>query len=236
MMRRCSEEKRVIVRVWHSKSDNRELGHISIETFNPSGYMSLWPKREFLQRNAIIIPIPSYLKKSADEDIAEEKRPADKIICFYSLDPKAIVDRFKQITDDPEFRGWTIFGENGHSCASLAYSLLNAGGIHRLVSTADRSRPSVSKSAAPDALANFALIAKKNELSFYPEIKNFGFKRAFKVSVVDQQHGHYYIEGTEIETVMAPENCCSFFRRHPYLTTGMSITAITVAMCYKMLS
>jgi hypothetical protein len=146
-----------------------------------------------------------------------------------------MVDQFKQITHDPNFKGWTLIGNNrlvnggnAHSCASLAYSLLRTGGIHRLVST-------------PDELAKFSLSAKKFELLSYPEIKNFSFKRTYKVSIVDPQLGHRYIEGTEIESDTVPKNCCSlpknsclFFRKHPYLTIGMSITAAAMGIYCKM--
>jgi hypothetical protein len=145
----AKKQNRVIVRIWSSfLTGGENVGHISIET--PTCNMSLWPndarKNPELskgQKNfGVISAINKQFMVNANEDIAAERgRPPEKLFCFYSLNIEAIEARYRDISSDPEFKGWTLIGDNlllnkgnAHSCASLAYTLLKAGGIYDLIS------------------------------------------------------------------------------------------------------
>jgi len=86
--------------------------------------------------------------------------------------------KFKGIKDDPNFRGWTLPGNNilinkgnGHSCSSLAYAVLLAGDIYSLLSRGYSA--SFSSITTPGMLCVALATAKKAELVKYPDTKKF---------------------------------------------------------------
>lgn len=218
-MPKGSKNNRVIIRIWCSGlSGGANVGHISIET--PNAYMSLWPddprKDKELSKETrnlgLLAAINKEFKQDADEDYLAEGRVAEKIICLYSLDIQAIEARFKEIYSDPNFRGWTLLGNNillnrgnAHSCASLAYTLLKAGGIYELISSFNSSYGSISSAASPDALAGISIKAKQAELISYPDTKKF---EAFARTATFTYRGASNIEKTttytEKETKILP--------------------------------
>ncbi|CAM4451946.1 MAG: hypothetical protein LEGION0398_MBIBDBAK_00763 [Legionellaceae bacterium] len=140
--------KKVTVRIWTSgvnmRNEGHSVGHVSVET--PREYMSLWPKQaQFLgdtcakeEGKGIFEPI-SYETPNLKTDERYEGREPEAVYEFYTLDPDAIEAEFDSIKKT--LKGWSLFAvcENGESCASLAYRLLQAGGIESLISKTKQS-------------------------------------------------------------------------------------------------
>lgn len=208
-----------------------DVGHISIEipsikvknpkydpSYHPTSkqtipfYASIWPKRALppsiqnspstSQGPGIFRPEEGQYLTTVEEDMLAEGRLPELMFCLYSLDPEAIVKKFKEITeemhrkyqeikeissttdnpnDEPSLQdltaGWVLIGPNtllnknsGNSCATLAWSLLKAGGIDHLIG----SRYSCySSSISPDMTASALTDAKMREYQDYPEVRNF---------------------------------------------------------------
>lgn len=139
--KRLLEERRVIVRIWHSQWNIHKkgvgVGHISIQAGDV--YMSLWPKKPLEGSSAKQQKKGKHqheLLVDYEKDLVYEKRPPETTLCFYSLDRDAIVDAFRQIEE--KLSGWTLLGniaiKNAHSCASMAWDLLLRGNLGRLLS------------------------------------------------------------------------------------------------------
>lgn len=179
----CSEEDRVIVRVWTSglnkKHPGENVGHVSIETTKPEGYMSLWP--EGLPHDKKIKAIfenreSHYMSSYQDDFKAEEERKPELTYCFYTMNAYKISDEFKKIQKNN--KGWTLLGNNifihqgnSHSCATMAYELLKAGGIYDMVSSGHSL--TFSSTVAPDTLIPALKAAKQYELKHYPRTAAF---------------------------------------------------------------
>jgi hypothetical protein len=180
-----AEDNRVIVRIWTSESNTdhpgEDVGHISLETINPANYMSLWPKDQVhFERRGMKLPVAPEFMVDYNADLAAEARPPEVIICLYNLKPFAMHEKFHDIKSDPKFQGWALIGKNlllnggtAHSCASLAYDLLKAGGIYNEINSSFSSR--FSSIVTPDQLVNATKAAKVYELEEHPETANFKF-------------------------------------------------------------
>lgn len=136
------EANRIIVNIWTSgfnqKTPGETVGHVSVQT--PRNYMSLWPKQAHhpfeqsaldSEPGGIVRPVTHELP-DYDTDLKYENRPPEKVFCFYKLDVTAIEREFDTVKST--LKGWSLLGvcENCESCVSLAYRLLQAGGIEKL--------------------------------------------------------------------------------------------------------
>jgi len=182
----CDERERVIIRVWTSQLNQQyrgeNVGHVSIETISPASYMSLWPSRRGkTQGRGLFKPIEHQLMPDYSADEKAEGRAPEVTLCFYSLNTGNIETSFQSVSNDPDFQGWALIGNNrlvnqgnAHSCASLAYHLLKAGGIYDLVASLFSSK--FSSVVSPDDLLTAVTSAKRQELREYPETREFTFE------------------------------------------------------------
>jgi len=195
---KCSEQNRVIIRIWSSGWKGGEnVGHISVETTMPKNYMSLWPSQRKTSSSAgffqdMATPISPDFKADYKADVIAERRKCDITLCLYSLKSSRINKEFNSFLEEIKSSekegkpaGWRLIGSNwlvsliadtgkaAESCASLAYRLLNAGGLYDLISSAYSL--GVSSSVVPDVLGKMTKVAKKKELEKYPETQDFHF-------------------------------------------------------------
>lgn len=126
------KNQRVIVRVWASGGNQLKkgegVGHISLET--PMLYMSLWPKETPSGKGAgLFKSVPHETLPSYKVDLNYEEREPEFVFCFYSLNTIAMDNTFLQLKQT--LTGWDILGKckDSESCASLAYRLLQTGGL-----------------------------------------------------------------------------------------------------------
>jgi len=131
-------------------------GHVSIET--KEFYASFWPGRgvvhfvklESLKDYPLVAGLfgvaPGRFVLSLNQDETSEasasglprsaRKKADVEVVLTSLDAAAMKKAFEKY--QAEIPGWTFIGNSainrkaGHSCSSLAYHLLQAGGIQKL--------------------------------------------------------------------------------------------------------
>lgn len=176
-------ENRIIVRIWTSASNKEvpgeSVGHVSIETNSPKGYMSLWPKgsdKEQATDRGFFSPVTADFKKKPDDDLIAEDRNAELTICLYGLNSDHLHEEWESVKTT--LKGWTLIGGNrlfnngeGESCASLAYRLLCKGGLYELISHTQSSR--FSSVVSPDQLAIAVAHAKRAELETHPETADF---------------------------------------------------------------
>lgn len=143
----------VTVSIWASGMNpnyttGTTVGHISVRT--PTQYMSLWPKLEshtetMADKNnglGIIGPIPHELVPSLHAEVTDfEKRPPELTLNFYTLKPVNIEKKFSEIKES--LKGWAVLPSEytaSASCASLAWRVLQAGGIEKYLEAGDTSR------------------------------------------------------------------------------------------------
>lgn len=186
------QDQAVIVRVWKSRiAGGAGVGHASIEIPSISLYISLWPAAEAKPLLAGIFSPRSRVFHSLEGDITVEGRPPETTIALYSLDLGAIEAKYVQESEKLQRSGWqlirgTLFpADTGHSCASLAYALLNAGGIYDLVSGAFSS--SFSSVSRPEEVATVAKTAKRKELAEYPETADLYFAGETKIEEIGRK-------------------------------------------------
>ena len=195
----CLQENAVIVRVWTSQFNKRHrgenVGHVSIETVSPPGYMSLWPSEAGKASNmGFFQPIQHEFKPDYDADYeAEGRRKPEVTVVLYNLNPgkiyaefQNVVDHFESLKEVGKSSGWVLIGGNqlingksGESCSSLAWRLLKAGGIYDEISSSYSSTNSVVVS--PDGLVNVLKSAKVYEQESYPDTKEFQFSGELSV-------------------------------------------------------
>ncbi len=148
---RKNPENCVTVNVWKPEA-KKSFGHASLSTIFEDEllYISWWPN--WRHSEAYLSPktatvgklgtffsnAPAYENRTYEDDMRDEGgRKPDYIIKFYSLNPKAIKEAFK---DNKENSRWHVLGNNSlglifsnikfHSCSSLvAYLLQKGGGI-----------------------------------------------------------------------------------------------------------
>jgi hypothetical protein len=180
-------------------SDYGSCGHVSIETTNPRGYYSLWPEGGFDMKKdkAGFFKPKKHEQKTYLEDLEAEGRNPDVAICLYSLDGYALSVNFERLIKNLD--GWRLVGSNcvtrlskksSESCASLAYRLLDGGGLSKVVSSCVSTH--VSSVATPNDLVKIAKEAKQYKLTKYTETKKFKFRHETPVFVTkhkeDTQH------------------------------------------------
>lgn len=130
------EDNRVIIRIWTSGANifepGHNVGHVSLQV--EDRYMSLWPKEA---AKAPTESVPHVFVRSYEEELTDEYegRLPEYTICLYTLNVDNIKQKFASFQSSLE--GWCLFGavcQNAHSCVSMAWELLKAGGINSLVS------------------------------------------------------------------------------------------------------
>jgi len=165
-----------------------DLRHSNTEKTIPF-YVSLWPNDDFkLGGGGMLTPKKHEFKLNYDEDLRAEGRAPELTICLYSLTTKSIQKEMAKICrgdnvknkGGKHFKGWVLVGSNqlinftsGESCASLAYKLLNAGGLGEAITSKNGSR--MSSIVSPDALGEAVKKAKLYEQKRYPEVKTFNY-------------------------------------------------------------
>lgn len=183
---RCRENNRVIVRIWTSAYNKefpgQNVGHVSIETTQPRGYMSLWPQegpKEQKKDHGFFTTVAHEFKRGAQDDYTAEARPAEITVCLYSLNSELLFEKWE--TEKASLKGWTLIGRNwlinqdsGDSCSGLAYQLLKQGGVYQLISRA-RFSSNFSSVVTPDDLGRAVCVAKQQELALHPQTAGFHY-------------------------------------------------------------
>lgn len=184
---RCRENNRVIVRIWTSAYNKefpgQNVGHVSIETTQPAGYMSLWPQEEPKEQkkdHGFFKTVAHEFKRDAQDDYKAEARPAEITICLYCLNSELLFEKWE--AERTSLKGWTLIGHNrlinqgsGDSCSGLAYRLLEEGGIYEQLISRGRFSSTFSSVVTPDDLGKAVYVAKQQELVLHPETVNFHY-------------------------------------------------------------
>lgn len=178
------KSEKVIIRIWTSKVNLRvkgeNVGHISLELPKKysNHYISLWPEIKNIPEEIQDSPeqdydykelakpiLPAKFHELTDDLLAENRFP-EKTIFLYTLNAEAINQEFERLKKN--LQGWSLYGDNllvnrgsAHSCASLAYQLVIAGGLYSLVTSAHSSMH--SSIVTPDLLLETLLAARKAE-------------------------------------------------------------------------
>lgn len=182
----CNVENRVVVRIWTSAYNKdrpgENVGHVSIETTQPKGYMSLWPKAQPTQQggSGLFKPIPHEFKQNVAEDYNAELRQPEITVCLYSLNSELLFEKWE--TEKIRLQGWVLIGHNrlinqgsGDSCSGLAYRLLESGGIYEKLISRTYFFSTFSSVVTPDDLGKAVSVAKQQELSLHPETAKFQY-------------------------------------------------------------
>jgi|GEM_PF-4703649 len=164
--------------------EGRNPGHVSIET--KEFYSSFWPEKGDirivkLESLSDVVPMVSSLFAVAPgrffsdlrkDELAEAfssglpqgvQKKSDVEVILHTLDVNAMKQAFEKFQAD--IPGWTTVGDSiinrkaGQSCSSLAFNLLMAGGIQKLVGWYDTQIMFV----APSHIATLAIKAKAAE-------------------------------------------------------------------------
>jgi hypothetical protein len=184
---RCRENNRVIIRIWTSAYNKefpgQNVGHVSIETTQPVGYMSLWPQEEpklQTKDHGLFKTVAHEFKRDLKEDHTAEARPAEITVCLYSLSSELLFEKWN--TEKASLKGWTLIGHNrlinqsnGDSCSGLAYRLLERGGIYEQLISRGRFSSTFSSVVTPDDLGKAVCVAKQQELALHPETADFHY-------------------------------------------------------------
>ncbi|EFA77890.1 hypothetical protein PPL_09390 [Heterostelium album PN500] len=181
----CNISTFVRIYVWNSSLNGGDgVGHVALETNNI--YASLWPgdavpetKREQLLK----VRAPHLMRDYNDDRLAEatsdgSPRNAEVVVTLYSLDASKLEHRFEHYKKT--LKGWTLAAgtffrndEKAESCASLAFRLLESAGLRDLVNEVHHSSITASSAVTPDLIARLVVLAKKAELSKFPETRDF---------------------------------------------------------------
>lgn len=172
------KKQRVIIKIWTSMANIHEsghnVGHVAIET--PKKYMSLWPKQRYADQpsaketegKGISTPITHQLN-TAQQDILYEGREPEYLFCLYTLNLDAIEEEYSKL--EKSLQGWALVGgllcDNAESCASLAWKLLEAGGIGKLVSVTEKGSVSTSQSTLTSLGSGRETTSASFNLSFF---------------------------------------------------------------------
>lgn len=195
-----TQDSRIIVRVWTSERNSefpgQSVGHVSIETFQPAGYMSLWPRATptGLDKGAIQ-PVPHEFKANYAADLQAERRRPELTICLYSLNLQLLHEAWHNKMNNLE--GWTLIGSNklinsgsADSCSGMAYHLLEKALIYELISKSRYSK-TFSSVVTPDDLGNAVRQAKLAELERFPETAAFNFVDETHIEVSRSNNGAF---------------------------------------------
>lgn len=189
------ETNRVIIRIWASKNARfqqthgysfeqwrgADVGHISIEipilaeravAEGELNYFSFWPDWPAWEaRRFDLQAVPGEFKANYAADCAvapnAESRPADFVICLYSLHILPMYEEFKRIKNDPNRARWAVFPRayrgNVYNCVGLAAKLLEVGNLIELAPMGRWSSGSLT-ALPPDLFIKKMCEAKTNEL------------------------------------------------------------------------
>jgi hypothetical protein len=195
-----TQDSRIIVRIWTSERNKefpgQNVGHVSLETFQPAGYMSLWPQATptALDKGAIQ-PVPHEFKANYAADLQAERRRPELTICLYSLNLHLLHEAWQNKRDNLE--GWTLIGSNklinsgsADSCSGMAYHLLEKALIYELISKSRYSK-TFSSVVTPDDLGNAVRQAKIAELEQFPETAAFNFVGETQVEQVQGNNNSF---------------------------------------------
>lgn len=160
------EKEKVIVSIWTSKFNNgKGIGHISLFLPDYYCYISLWPEKMPNLGQGIFIPVAHKFLPSlaTDKHKKYEGRDPEVLIEFHNLNALNIYQAYEQLRQT--LKGWTLIAcKDGESCASLAYRLLQAGGIGALLSDKDRQllveASIASQGSAAGSTASFSHIGQ----------------------------------------------------------------------------
>ncbi len=135
------------------------IGHVSVET--GEFYASFWP-RYLTFFNKLYIQEGEH--SNISEDYRSEKRIHTHLIDLETLDISSMASELKKFKATNQY--WlfgpsTIMANNAASCSGLAYALLKAGGIGKLVSPGFTVRDQLI--ATPNNLSKLVLLAKAKE-------------------------------------------------------------------------
>lgn len=150
------------------KEAQGNVGHVSIETINI--YASLWPNDDDgiglrTKHDPLFITSP-------EVDIRLEGREPDYEITLYTLNAKAIEDKFNELKTQTKY--WSLLGKgkNENSCASQTLALSQAGGLTRM----DPLYPAHAgvMYVSPPSMFNLIARYKQLELKQFPETEGYG--------------------------------------------------------------
>jgi hypothetical protein len=184
---RCQEGNRVIIRIWTSAYNKefpgQNVGHVSIETRQPVGYMSLWPQEEPKQQtkdHGFFKKVAHEFKPDVNEDYKAEARPPEITVCLYSLNSELLFEKWEN--EKAILKGWALIGHNrlinqgnGDNCSGLAYRLLKSGGIYEQLISRGHFSSTFSSVVTPDDLGKAVYAAKQQELILHPETADFHY-------------------------------------------------------------
>lgn len=138
------------------------IGHVALETKH--FYASLWPERLTIF-NKLKMQDGEYSNIVIDEQ--SEARPPDHLVDLKTLNVNAM---WRKLEDFKEHNNYHLMGSNwvfntntAASCSSLAYDLLIAGGIRKLVPMTVSIRDYIV--VTPNNLTEMVLSAKEAEKS-----------------------------------------------------------------------
>ncbi len=143
------------------------IGHVSLETRD--FYASLWPEQlTVLNKHKIQDGVSSDL----EADLASEGRAPDHLVDMETLNLTNMLIELEKFESQNKYHlvgGNKVFNaNNAASCSSLAYSLLIAGGIRKLVSPNFSIRDKIL--VTPNNLADMILEAKEKEVFLQREM------------------------------------------------------------------
>lgn len=147
---------------------------------NPAGHGLCSPRAGMLltgyKRPGQVLPHDALRSVDGYYDLDFEGRVPEITICLYGLNVASINTEFE--ATKTRLEGWNLLGNNcllnqgtGHSCSSYAYTLLKAGGIYNLISSAHSSK--FSSVVTPDGLSQALIRAKREETRLYPVTRNW---------------------------------------------------------------
>lgn len=130
------KENCVDVYIWTSAHNVRDkgesVGHVAIHLVHENIYVSLWPKERV--NNPFDVAQPDFML-NYEQDLINEEREPEVSLRFYTLNLEKMKNKFNEYKSSVD--GWCLFGgcaENLESCVSLAWGVLEAGGITKLIS------------------------------------------------------------------------------------------------------
>lgn len=165
----------ITVYIWTSggnpKVPGQNVGHVAIEIKHPirlaSGqvisYISFWPQ-DAVPKSKVTSAVPGEFVDSYPLDYAKEERDSEHKFYFYTLNQSNLVEKFIKIKEAMGATGpqWVLFPHGGsNNCASLAWDVLVASGIERLISREEQFSLSSSASATGAAHSSKAGTSSK---------------------------------------------------------------------------
>lgn len=138
------------------------IGHVSLET--KDFYASLWPTQLTLFNK---YKIQDGKQETLMRDLQLEDKDPDHLLDFKTLDLSGILEKMQAFEKNNKYHligKVEIFNKEnyGYNCSSLAYSLLKAGGINKLLTSSTAILQNYIL-VTPNGLAKILIQAKKQE-------------------------------------------------------------------------